>query len=132
MDDSDFNIESLRLPADFEPPPKPVGAAKPRQASKAEDRLIGCPLWWLQCVRPAVKTRDQLIVAIYLWRRRIVCKSATFDVPNGELKALGVSRKIKSRTLDLLAAAGLIEFAQRAAKAAPTITILTRRDDNAE
>jgi hypothetical protein len=124
MTDSDFNIEKLRLP-DTLPPIQP-GTAKPRrQQREAEDRLIGCPVWWLQRVRPVVKTRDQLIVAIYLWRRRTVCGGgATFDVPNGELKALGVSRKIKSRTLDLLAAAGLIEFAHRAAKAAPTITIL--------
>jgi hypothetical protein len=76
-----------------------------------------------------VKSKDQLVVAVYLWRRRIICGGdATFDVPNGELKTLGISRKVKLRTLDLLAAAGLIVFVQRTAKAAPTITILAKEE----
>jgi hypothetical protein len=97
-------------------------------AGDAEDRLIGCPVWWVKRVRPVLKTKDQLIVAVYLWRRWVVSgKRETFDVPNGELRALGISRKVKYGTLDLLAAAGLIRVARRSAKAALAITILATK-----
>lgn len=118
----------------FKAKPQDPAAAKPRRRQQREpkdqeDRLIGCPMWWLQRVRPVVKSKDQLVVAVYLWRRRIICGGdATFDLPNGELKTLGISRKVKLRTLDLLAAAGLIVFVQRTAKAAPTITILAKEE----
>jgi hypothetical protein len=130
MAETDFSVENLRIKG---LPPLDPGMAKQRRQRREpkdqEDRLIGCPIWWLQRVRPVVKSKDQLVVAVYLWRRRIICGGgATFDVPNGELKALGVSRRVKSRTLDLLASAGLIEFAKRAAKAAPTITVLAKEE----
>ena len=104
----------------------PAGHTQKRRKQKCapKDRLIGCPVWWLRRVRPAVTERDQIVVAIYLWRRRIVCGRETFDVPNGELRALGVSRKIKYRTLELLATADLIKVTRRPGKAAPEVTIL--------
>jgi hypothetical protein len=117
----------------FKAKPQDPAAAKPRRRQQREpkdqeDRLIGCPMWWLQRVA-IVKSNDHLLVAVYVWRRHIICGGdATFDVPNGELKNLGISRKVKLRTLDLLAAGGLIVFVQRTAKAAPTITILAKEE----
>jgi hypothetical protein len=110
--------------------PEDVGhTPRRRHTSEApRDRFFGCPIWWLKCVHPVVATKDQLIVAIYLWRRHIVCnKREAFDVPNGELKAWGVSRKAKKRTLELLAAADVVRVIQPSAKAAPAVTILTKK-----
>jgi hypothetical protein len=103
-----------------------VPTLRARISKDPKDRLFGCPIWWVQCVRPVVRTKDQLIVAVYLWRRRIVCGSEVFDVPNGELKICGVSRKAKKRTLELLAIAGRIRVTQHA-KSAPLVTILTKK-----
>jgi hypothetical protein len=112
---------------DLEVPPQHKRTTRTHTTGATKDRFIGCPIWWLRRVRPAVTKRDQLVVAIYLWRRRVVCGNReTFDVPNGELKAWGISRKIKYRTLDLLAAAGLIKVARHSAKAALTVTILAK------
>jgi hypothetical protein len=97
-----------------------------RRAAKV-DNLIGCPMWWWQRVLPLVNTKGQLTVAIYLWRRRIVCGGrATFDLPNGELKSLGITRKVKYQTLNRLAAADVIRVARGSAKEAPLVTILTK------
>jgi hypothetical protein len=99
----------------------------PRRRRTADEHLIGCPIWWLQRVLPVVSSKNQLAVAIYLWRRRIVCGDReTFDVPNGELKSLGISRKIKYQTLALLEAADLIRI-RRKGKRALTVTILPRK-----
>jgi hypothetical protein len=96
--------------------------AKPK--IKPEDRLIGCPVSWLRRVLPVVKSPKQLAVAIWLWRRRVICKNSyTFSVPNDELKRLKVSRQIKYRTLARLEAAGVIAI-ERKEKEALVVTIL--------
>ena len=70
---------------------------------------------------PVVGSKNQLVVAIYLWRRQIVCGDRkTFDVPNGELKSLGISRETKYQTLVLLEAAGVIRI-KRSGKKALTV-----------
>jgi hypothetical protein len=130
-DEDVFNPDRFRLTPEQQ---AELGAAKrapvkQRAGPNHNDRLIGCPVWWLQCVRPVVKSRDQLIVAIHLWRRRIVCGCETFDVPNGDLKAIGVSRKAKHAALGWLAAAGLISVVRRSAKAASAVTILAKKPE---
>jgi hypothetical protein len=86
--------------------------------------LIGCPVWWFKAVYPVVCSKAELAIAIYLCRRRITSgKRKTFTVPNGELKSWGISRKVKYRTLDRLAAAGLIKLDRRDGEAL-TVTIL--------
>ena len=49
MADTDFNIENLRI-KDLPPMPEPNPAQYRQRAVK--ENLIGCPLWWLQCVLP--------------------------------------------------------------------------------
>ena len=78
---------------------------------KREDPHIGCPLEWLKRV-PLVKTKEQLVVAIWLQRRRAVCRNELFTVPNQELEDLGLSRKIKYQTLEHLERAGAITVAR--------------------
>jgi hypothetical protein len=89
------------------------------------DNFVGCPVWWLKAVLPLVRTKSQFVVAIYLWRRRVVCGNrATFEVPNGELAAWGINRRIKYRTVAILEAAGVIKVGRRG-KEALTVTILS-------
>jgi hypothetical protein len=108
--------------------PDPLAdAPTPKQRRKPNEHLIGCPIWWLQRVLPVVSSKNQLVVAIYLWRRRVVCGDhKTFDVPNGELKSLGISRKVKYQTFDLLEQAGVIGI-KRKGREALTVTILSKR-----
>jgi len=113
------------------------GIAPPRRkrthtSENPEDRLIGCPVWWLQRIRPALETIDQLIVGLYVWRRWVVCgKRKTFTVPNGELKAWGISRHVKYRAIKRLAAAALLKIIQPRTpgeeKVATTVTILAEK-----
>jgi hypothetical protein len=111
--------------------PDDIASAKTLdEYQSSKDGFVGCPVWWLQHVMSVVNTKEQLVVAIYLWRRRVVCGNhKTFDVPNGELKIWGISRHIKYRTLDMLAAAGVIKINQARkskwkGKSATSITIL--------
>jgi hypothetical protein len=63
-------------------------------------RYIGCPVEWLKRVLPLVKTKEQLAVAIWLYRRRAVCRDGVFTVPNESLqKDLGLSRYVKYKAL---------------------------------
>lgn len=89
--------------------------------------FIGCPIWWLQRVASVVNTKEQLIVALYLWRRRVVCGDhKTFNVPNDELNVWGISRFIKYRTIDMLAVAGVIKInrPRKSGKSVTSVTIL--------
>ena len=73
------------------------------------DQHIGCPLEWLKRVLPLVNTKEQLAVAIWLHRRRTVCRNELFTVPNKGLREdLGLSRWIKYGALQHLEAAGAI------------------------
>jgi hypothetical protein len=74
---------------------------------------IGCPVAWLKRVLPLVKSKEQLAVAMWLHRRRAVCHSNTFTVPDKELfEELGVTRFVKYRTLRHLEGAGLVAVAR--------------------
>jgi hypothetical protein len=85
-------------------------------AKKREGTIIGCPLEWARRVRSIVRTKDQMLVAIWLHRRLSICHKTTkncpsklFSVPNAKLRIeLGVSREVKYSTLRRLEAAGAI------------------------
>jgi hypothetical protein len=73
------------------------------------DQYIGCPLEWLKRILPLVKSPEQLAVAIWLHRRRAVCRNEVFTVPNQELHAeLDIGRLVKYRTLKRLEKVGAI------------------------
>lgn len=81
----------------------------PERRQNRADRLLGCPLGWAKRVLQVVQSKEQFAVALWLHRRRAVCKSEWFDVPNCTLdEELGVSRDIKYRTLQHLKAVGAI------------------------
>jgi hypothetical protein len=74
-----------------------------------KDRHIGCPVEWLKRVLPFVKSKEQLAVALWLHRRRAVCRNEVFTVPNQELhRELGVGRLVKYRTLRCLEKVGAV------------------------
>ena len=88
------------------------------------DRHLGCPLEWVKRVIPVVKSKEQLAVAIWLHRRRAVCKRELFDVPNDTLhEELGLSRYVKRRTFRHLEEAGAIAVV-RSNKCALQVRIL--------
>jgi hypothetical protein len=91
------------------------------------EHFFGCPIWWLKLVRPLIHSKDQLIVAVYLYRRYVVCGcNKDFDVPNTELATFGVGRQTKYDTIAILEAAAIIAV-KRHGKRTPTITILVKR-----
>jgi hypothetical protein len=88
-----------------------VETIKPRAMPKRQrvEPHIGCPVEWLKRVIPLLKTPKQVGVAIWLHRRRIICGSQLFTVPNKALQEdLGLSRRVKYGALRHLAKAGVI------------------------
>jgi hypothetical protein len=74
---------------------------------------IGCPVEWLKRVFPLMNSKEQLVIAIWLHRRRIVCGSDLFTVPNNALEMdLGLGRQAKYRTLRHLEKVKIIAIAR--------------------
>jgi hypothetical protein len=80
---------------------------KPKRSS----RLIGCPLPWFAWVFPLVKSKEQLAMALYLYRRCSICNSDTITVPNDEIdELLDISRWGKHRQLIALEQGGILRI----------------------
>jgi hypothetical protein len=85
---------------------------KDGQGRRRGDRYIGCPVAWLKRVLPLVRSKEQLAIALWLHRRRAVCGSDLFTVPNRELyEELGLTRFAKYRALRHLEQAGAVALA---------------------
>jgi hypothetical protein len=88
-----------------------VFPTKTKQRRKDGSRHLGCPLGWATRVNKVVKSQDQLMVAIWLHRRRAISRRDLFSVPNRELESeLEVDRNVKYRTLRHLEKAGAIDI----------------------
>ena len=73
-------------------------------------RHIGCPLWWFTLVFPVVRGKNELAVALYLYRLRSIRRSRTVAVSNERLlNEMGINRYSKYRALRRLADAGIIQ-----------------------
>ena len=71
---------------------------KPKRSS----RHIGCPTPWFTWLfdRVGDQGKNQLGVALYLYRRCCICNNDTVTVPNGEIEELlNISRWAKCRAL---------------------------------
>jgi hypothetical protein len=87
----------------------PLWQAAEAPKREQNNRLIGCPLSWFRLVFPVVRGRNELAVALFLYRQRMIQRSRTVVVTNARLAAeLGIDRFAKYRTLRRLADAGLI------------------------
>jgi hypothetical protein len=74
-------------------------------------RHIGCPLWWFKLVFPIVRGKNELAVALYVYRLRIIRRSRTVVISNaGLLTELGIDRYAKYRALSRLASAGIVQI----------------------
>ncbi len=83
-----------------------------QKSQRKSDRFIGCPVPWLAWVAPLTKSKEQLIVALYLYRRCCICRSNTVTVPTEELEELGIGRWGKYRMLPLLEQAGVLRITE--------------------
>ena len=79
--------------------------------AKRHSRHIGCPVPWFVWVLPLVKSKDQLAMALYLYRRCCNWHSDTVTVPNDEVdELLDISRWGKHRQLVALERAGILRI----------------------
>jgi hypothetical protein len=77
-------------------------------------RHIGCPLAWFRLVFPIVRGKNELAIAIYIYRLRKIRRGRTIVVTNERLLAeLGIDRFAKHRALRHLANAGIITLRHR-------------------
>jgi hypothetical protein len=86
-----------------------MAEAPPRPA----EGYVTCPLAWLARVLPILRTSDRFAVALLLYRRCLMRRSRTVDLPNGGLAKLGIGRMTKYRALLLLQEAGAVTIEAR-------------------
>jgi hypothetical protein len=92
------------------------------KAATTGARHIGCPMWWFSLVFPIARSKGELAVAIYLYRLRAIQRSRTVVVGKGKLLTeLGIDRFVKSRTIQRLAAAGIVTVKRHSGRA-PRVT----------
>ena len=92
-----------------DPPP-----ARRARVTADMSRHIGCPLWWFRLVFPIVRGKNELAVALYIYRLRAVRRSRTLTITNERLLAeLGINRYAKRRALRRLATASVITLHHR-------------------
>jgi hypothetical protein len=120
-DDSLWDDTGVDDLADVSPVPRH------RATINTTDRLIGCPVWWLKAVLPIVYGKNELAVALFLYRLRVIHNSRTVPVTNVRLLAeLEIDRRVKYRTIKRLEGAQLIRVRRRG-KNAVEITFPRRR-----
>jgi hypothetical protein len=90
---------------------------KTSSRGKRADRFIGCPVSWFQWVVPLVKSKEQLIVALWLYRQSRICGSPTVTVPTKGLQHLGIGRWAKYKLLPALQQAGVLTIERRSGRA---------------
>ena len=95
--------------------------------SKPNQRFIGCPLWWFKRVLPITRGKNDLAIALAVYRLRIVQHSRVVTVSNAYLAGLGIDRYAKYRSLRRLANAGLFVI-KRHSKRALEIEFLPKRN----
>jgi hypothetical protein len=84
-------------------------AEKPKRRS---GRHIGCSVSWLAWVLPLVRSKQQLALALYLYRRCSIYRSNTVTVPTRQLAEFGISRWGKMRLLLWLERVGILTIEQ--------------------
>ena len=96
-----------------------------RQAKKARRKkaepFVMVPRWWIEAAAKAAKSPTTLVLIELLWLRWRT-KGSTFPLPNGRLQRLGVSRKLKQRTLRQLERVQLVGV-KRLARKTPVVTL---------
>ena len=105
----------------FDDPAWKKSEKKPRRSG---GRHIGCPVAWFAWVFPLVRSKEQLLVALYLYKRCHVCGRSTVSVPTGDLTEFGLSRFAKYRALAVLEGAGIVRVEERADGQTTMVTLI--------
>jgi hypothetical protein len=113
MQDEPWHVKRLR---------ELEAAALKRKRKKKVERFVQVPLWWIETAAKDIQSPETLVL-IELLHARWKTKSSTFPLPNGRLKTLGVSRKIKYRVLRDLQRRPVILIERRAGKT-PIVTLI--------
>jgi hypothetical protein len=78
----------------------PVQESTGYKPDRSDEPYVRCTLAWLKRVLPLVNSPEQVAVAMWLQRRRAVCRQEWFSVPSSALQLeLGLSKSTKYRTL---------------------------------
>jgi hypothetical protein len=102
--------------------PDELARAAAGPTKRKAEPFVQVPLWWIERMTRATGTA-RAFVGLWLLYLAWKTKSNKVTLPNGQLEARGVSRKVKSRALRQLEAAGLIKVSRRKYKT-PTVTLL--------
>jgi hypothetical protein len=78
---------------------------------------VAVSMSWLGRVRPLVRSVDQFLVLLLLYRRCLTSRSCTVTLPNGELAGVGISRQTKYRVLAWLQGEGAATIEARNGRA---------------
>jgi hypothetical protein len=102
-----------------------IPKARPKKRGKAEkasEPFVQVPLWWIELAAKDTQSPATLVLIELLyaaWK----AKGRAFPLPNGRLNKLGVSRKIKYRTLRDLEHRPMI-VVERKPRKTPLITLV--------
>jgi hypothetical protein len=125
--DSFDDLNALRLPPEVVTLGKSKLATKPR---RQRQRLAGefylCPVAWGDRAMLAVASKEQLIIALRLYRRWLTRKreESAITASNVMLAGPGFSREVKRRALRKLETVGLLEVVDRRNGRAPRIRLI--------
>jgi hypothetical protein len=89
---------------------------------KNTEPFVQVPLWWIETAAKDIRSPATLVL-VELLRARWKTHSSTFPLPNGRLKALGVSREIKRRVLRDLQRRPVI-LVERGPRKTPIVTLI--------
>jgi CRP-like cAMP-binding protein len=88
--------------------------ARAQRRQKRNKAFVGCPMWWFKWALSRTKSAEQLALALYLYRQRIVQRSKTVRLSNAALeKDLNLSRYAKYRCLARLEETGVLTAGRR-------------------
>jgi hypothetical protein len=98
-------------------------AAAPVKRKKKVEPFVKVPLWWIEEAARMAHSPTTLVLVELLyaaWK----AKSLTFPLPNGRLKRLGVSRKVKYQVLrNLETGKGRLIVVDRRTRKTPVVTL---------
>ena len=71
-----------------------------------------------------MRSPEQLVLALLLYRRCVLCNSATIDVPGRDVEKLGLSRHTKRHRLYRFEQLGILRVQERQTGRAMRVTML--------
>jgi hypothetical protein len=96
-----------------------MAEAPPRPAKG----YITCSLAWAGRISPLLRSVEQFLILLIIYRRCLLARSRTVPLPSGELKALGIHPRTKSRSLAYFSEVGLVSVEVQNGRV-PHVTLL--------